>query len=263
MAFSATWLALREPADHAARDDRLLADAIAAAGPAPVIVDLGSGTGSTLRAFAPGLAGPATWRLVDSDPALLAQAAVSAGPDVSLHEIDLRTLDALPLAGASLVTASALIDLCSRDWLADLAAVLRDHGVGFYAALNYDGVMSWSVPDPDDAAITAAFNRHQRGDKGFGPALGPDCASIAAEVFAEAGFAVTEADSPWQLGPDQAELQRQLCDGIAGAAAETGMLQTQGWAARRHALSRVGQCHIGHRDLLALPPGHRSDGTRG
>lgn len=255
MGFSATWLALREPADHAARDAGLLHAAAAAAGAPPVIVDLGSGTGSTLRAFAPALGGPAIWRLVDSDPALLAQAAISAGRDVSLHQADLRALDTLPLAGASLVTASALIDLCSRDWLTRLAERLKQQSVAFYAALNYDGVMAWSVPDSADATITAAFNHHQRGDKGFGPALGPDCARIAAEVFRKAGFTVTEADSPWRLGPDQVALQRQLCDGIASAASEMGVVQAAHWAARRHALADDSACTIGHRDLLALPPG--------
>jgi hypothetical protein len=257
MGFSATWLALREPADHAARDDGLLAAAAAVAGPSPVIVDLGSGTGSTLRAFAPVLDGAAAWRLVDSDPALLAQAAPSAGPDVALHELDLGTLGALPLKGATLVTASALLDLCSRDWLIRLAALLKDQSIAFYAALNYDGVMKWSSPDDGDAAITAAFNRHQRGDKGFGPALGPDCAQTAAAIFADAGFTVTEADSAWVLGPDQAELQRQLCGGIADAAAEIGVVGARQWAARRRTLVEDGHCHIGHRDLLALPPGYQ------
>ncbi|MBQ2262801.1 MAG: class I SAM-dependent methyltransferase [Loktanella sp.] len=257
MGFTASWLALREPADLAARDDGLLAAAVRAAGPLPVIVDLGSGTGSTLRAFAPVLGGTAAWRLVDSDPALLAQAALSAGPEVALHRLDLRTLAALPLQGASLVTASALLDLCSRDWLTRLAARLTEQPVAFYAALNYDGVMTWTSPDDDDETITAAFNRHQRGDKGFGPALGPDCASSAADVFAKAGFTVTQADSVWVLGPDQAELQQQLCAGIANAAAEMGIAGAQQWAARRHALVGDGHCHIGHRDFLALPPGYQ------
>jgi hypothetical protein len=254
MGFSATWLDLREPADHAARDGGLLAAAVTAAGPSPVIVDLGSGTGSTLRAFAPVL-DAAAWRLVDSDAALLAQAALSAGPDVALHTRDLRTLTELPLQGANLVTASALLDLCSRDWLTRLATRLKDQPVAFYAALNYDGVMKWSSPDDDDDMITAAFNRHQRGDKGFGPALGPDCAQTAAAIFAQAGFTVTEADSAWVLGPDQAALQHQLCEGIANAAAEMGVAGAQQWAARRRALVGDGHCHIGHRDLLALPPG--------
>lgn len=255
MGFSAQWLALREPADHAARDAGLLATAAQAAGPAPVIVDLGSGTGSTLRAFAPVVAPGARWRLVDSDAALLDHAARQSGADTELHRIDLRDLDALSLDGARLVTASALLDLCSQAWVAQLAARLKHHNTAFYAALNYDGIMHWTPADADDAAITAAFNTHQRGDKGFGPALGPDCASAAARIFRDAGFTVTEAQSPWVLGPDQAELQRQLCDGIAAAAAETGVTDAGSWAARRAALVSQGPCHIGHRDLLALPPG--------
>ncbi|WP_223814246.1 class I SAM-dependent methyltransferase [Roseicitreum antarcticum] len=221
-----------------------------------MIVDLGSGTGSTLRAFAPLLGGAAAWRLVDSDPALLAQAALSAGPDVTMHPLDLRTLYDLPLSGANLVTASALLDLCSGDWLTRLAARLKEQSVAFYAALNYDGVMTWSQPDRDDAAVTAAFNRHQRSDKGFGPALGPDSARVAAAAFAEAGFRVTEADSPWILGPEEAPLQSQLIDGIASAAAGAGEANARAWAARRRDLVRDGQCYIGHRDLLALPPGY-------
>ena len=49
MAFSAEWLALREPADRAARDAGLLRRAAAAAGPAPVIMDLGCGSGATVH----------------------------------------------------------------------------------------------------------------------------------------------------------------------------------------------------------------------
>lgn len=269
MGFSAEWLALREPADVAARDGALLAAAAQAAQAAqgrsgagvarPVIVDLGCGTGSTLRAFQPVLTTSAAWRLVDADAALLNRAAELAGPDVALHQIDLRQIDDLPLAGASLVTASALLDLCARDWVSALADRLAQLGLPFYAALSYDGVMHWTPEDPDDAAVTAAFNRHQRGDKGFGPALGPDAADVAAEVFAAAGFRVLQADSPWRLAAPEAVLHRDLIAGIAAAAAEVAdpaMAAT--WAARRQASLADPQASvgiIGHRDLLALPAG--------
>ncbi len=205
-----------------------------------------------MRAFAPVMPVKAVWRLVDSDPALLAQ---NAGAGTTTHKVDMRNLDDLPLADARLVTASALLDLCSHDWVTRLALSLKDRNIAFYAALNYDGIMTWTPADEDDAVVTAAFNRHQRGDKGFGPALGPDCASAAADIFSKAGFSVTEAPSPWRLGPAQAELQRQLCDGIAAAAAEMDAATAGAWAARRAGLVLDGHCHIGHRDLLALPPG--------
>jgi len=255
MGFSATWLALREPADHAARDPELLSAAARAAGASPVIVDMGCGTGSTIRAFDGTLTQPAAWRLLDNDPALLDQAAHGAGGTVSTHQIDLRDLDLLPLQGASLVTASALLDLCSYDWVAGLADRLARHGLPFYAALNYDGEMEWSPADAADADVTCAFNRHQRGDKGFGPALGPDAADAIASVFTAAGFQVSQAHSPWRLGPAQAPLQRELLTGIATAAAEAGESIAKDWAEARIAMIASAKCHIGHRDLLALPPG--------
>ncbi len=73
--FDADWLAMREPADHAARDragvERALPErALTRA------VDLGGGTGSTLRYLIPRLGGRQQWWLLDHDPALLA----AAGP---------------------------------------------------------------------------------------------------------------------------------------------------------------------------------------
>jgi trans-aconitate methyltransferase len=73
MGFSAEWLALREPADHAARDAGLLMAAARAAGDSAVIVDLGCGTGSTRRAFGE-LLPHADWRMVDGDADLLVRA---------------------------------------------------------------------------------------------------------------------------------------------------------------------------------------------
>lgn len=256
MGFSTTWLALREPADHTARDDGLLAAAAQAAknAAAPVIVDLGCGTGSTVRAFAQHLNGSVSWRLVDNDATLLEQAAREAGQGVSLHQIDLRELDALPLEGAGLVTASALLDLCSREWVARLAERLAALRIPFYAALNYDGRMSWLPDDPQDGLVTAGFNAHQRGDKGFGPALGPDSADGIAEIFAAAGFEVMQADSPWLLGAAQADLQKPLLDGIAQAAQEAGEVEAAAWLDRRLGALSGTQSMIGHRDVLALPP---------
>ena len=79
--FAADWLALREPADRAARDPRLLDAVVAwlARSARPTVTDLACGTGSTLRAIAPRLAGPQAWRLVDHDPALLERAARAGG----------------------------------------------------------------------------------------------------------------------------------------------------------------------------------------
>lgn len=254
MGFSATWLSLREPADHAARDAGLLRAAAEAAGDAPVIVDLGCGAGSTLRAFAGELCQLPQWRVVDNDPALLHLAAQAASGPVTTHKLDLRNLSLIPLDNATLVTASALLDLCSQGWLESLAALLAQHALPFYAALNYDGTMRWTPADPADTAVREAFNRHQTGDKGFGPALGPKSASAIAQVFDALGYRVVTADSPWRLDHAQAALQTELLQGIASAAAAAGEAEAEDWLQRRLALMDTATCLVGHIDLLALPP---------
>lgn len=257
MGFSADWLALREPADRAARDAAMARRAADLAGPAPLIVDLGCGTGSTWRALAPLLPGGTRWRFVDKDPALLAIARATAGPGVETVEADLADLDALPLADATLVTASALLDLVPLTWIEGLARRLQ--GVPFYAALSYDGQMSWTPADPRDSAVTEAFNRHQTGDKGLGPALGPQAADRAVTVFRAYGFTVEMASSPWQLAPCMAPLQRELTRGIATAAAEAGAAQAGDWARDRDAQADRSTCRIGHTDLLAVPGHHQHE----
>jgi len=255
MGFSAEWLALREPADRAARDDGLLARAVQAAGLRPVLLDLGCGTGATLRALEPHLPEGALWHLVDHDPALLAQARTGAPGRTRAHGVDLGNLDALPLQEVTMVTASALLDLMPEAWVADLAARLAQAGLPFYATLSYDGMMNWDQPLPQDAAITRAFNDHQRRDKGLGPALGPDAAPHTAQLFRAQGFEVELAASPWQLSAADAPLYHALIEGIAQAAREQGEPGAAEWGRLRADLVPDSRCRIGHVDLLALPPG--------
>jgi SAM-dependent methyltransferase len=252
MSFAATWLDLREPADRAARDPGLLAAAAAhlVGTPAPLVLDLGCGTGAMPRALAhPGL----RWRLVDRDPGHL-QVAAARCPGAETVAADLADLDRLPLDGVRLVTASALLDLASATWLDALADGLAATGVGLYATLAYDGRMAWAPALPGDEAVRAVFNAHQRRDKGLGPALGPAAAATLARALARRGFAVRLAPSPWRLGPAQAALQAAFVDGVAAAAAEMGVAAGC-WAQARRAASG---CTVGHVDLLALPASAQS-----
>ncbi|AWZ21881.1 hypothetical protein RTM1035_09069 [Roseovarius sp. TM1035] len=252
MGFAPEWLALREPADRAARDAALLARAVALADGA--VLDLGCGTGSTLRAFAGERATGAGWRLFDHDADLLARAA-AWHPEAVIHQGDLARVEDLPLEGVGMVTASALFDLVSRAWVERFAARLAGAGTALYAALSYDGVMRWHPEDPDDAIVTTRFNAHQRGDKGFGPALGPEAAKVMAAVFEALGYEVHYAPSPWRLGPQDAEMQHLLLAGIAQAAGEAGFAGAEAWHGRRAQVLADGWAEIGHIDLLALPPG--------
>src|SRR5262245_26839919 len=80
--FNASWLDLREPADHRSRSEdlaKMLARHFGRRSPVTVL-DMGCGTGSNLRATAPWLGPDQHWTIVDHDAALLgaAQARLSA-----------------------------------------------------------------------------------------------------------------------------------------------------------------------------------------
>ena len=251
MAFKASWLDLREPVDHRARDQALLKAAASRLEKKPIAVDLGAGTGSTLRAFG-GLASKVQWHLVDGDDALL-DLAVERHPGIETHMLNLADLDNLPFADAGLVTASALFDLMPRDWCERLADLLVEQQIGLYAALNYDGKMRWEPALMEDMLVTKSFNQHQRTNKGIGTALGPDAGPVLVEIFEARGYHVSTAESPWQLGPDEAELQRQLVSGIVKAATETGSIFAENWGYARLAACGSANCTVGHIDVLALP----------
>lgn len=257
MAFSVDWLALREPADMAARDRDLLGQAATIAAGGLAVLDLGSGTGSTARAFDAAGAPDLKWRFVDNDPALLKVARESFSGSAQILG-DLGDIDALPLDGVGLVTASALLDLMPHHWLSALAHRLRAAHIPFYAALNYDGNMLWMPNHPQDASITDAFNAHQRGDKGLGRALGSDSGVQAAAQFDALGFDVSLKNSPWRIGPGQAALHSALLDGIGAAAGEAGHRGVPEWTAARHAGVHHSLCEVGHTDLLAIPPEYGS-----
>jgi SAM-dependent methyltransferase len=269
--FNVDWLDLREAADQRARNGNLLERARCwletsnSAASGVTVVDLGAGTGSTLRAFSPraGTVPEAlTWRLVDHDPALLAEA---RSRHATLHRLetyvlDLAEISALPLEGARLVTASALFDLVSATFIDRLAAELqsrcRQQPVGLYAALSYDGRMLWSPAHPMDEAVRNAFNHHQHRDKGFGLALGPDAGRYLEKAFTRCGFSVLSASSPWVLGGNEVKLVDALIGGIGVAVAMDPALDAaslEDWIGFRKAHVRTGTCTVRHTDHLALP----------
>lgn len=261
--FSAAWLALREPADRRARDSRLVELLRTWRGDRAClkVVDLGSGTGANLRALAPRLGGPQSWCLVERDPDLLgrARAPAVAGLAVEHLALDLRSAAAAGALGAcDLVTASALLDLVSRSTAEALVARVAATGTAFFAALSYDGRIAWRPAEPLDETVRDLVNRHQRGDKGFGPALGPRATGVFAELFARAGYRVETAPSDWRLGSDDAALQGVLLDGWLGAAGELDPAapgRLTAWAARRRALitDHGATLEVGHLDLFARP----------
>jgi hypothetical protein len=264
--FASDWLALREPADLRARDAGLLAraaDCVAGRCPATV-TDLACGTGATRRAMGTRLPASQRWRLVDHDAALLQRALsmpVPAGIDRLPLRADLaREVEAVVALDADLVATSAFLDLVSDAWLRRLATALARHRRPLYAALSYDGRVACGPADPLDARVLAAFDAHQRRDKGLGGALGPDAAEAAALRLRQAGFDVTLARADWRLDEGDSLLQRRLIVGWHDAVAQTGHVDAvslDAWLGRRLAAVDEGRSRlvVGHLDLLALPAG--------
>lgn len=263
------WLSLREPADFAARSTALTR-AIAArlGGGDPLrVVDLGAGTGSNVRYLFPHLPPRQDWLLIDRDPVLLAEArerlaqANTSGVDLRIdtRQMDLGSLsDDSIFTGRHLVTASALLDLVSDSWLRSLARHCDGNGALALFALTYNGKSRCTPPEPEDDWIRELMNRHQKTDKGFAPAAGPDAAAAAERAFSAVGYEVRCETTDWVLGSEHHDLQRQLIEGWAHAAQEIAPDQTAAivsWLSRR--LAHLDQHRSGivvsHEDLAAWP----------
>ena len=271
--FSPDWLALREPADVKARSPRL-ASLVGGALPADVVhaLDLGTGTGSNVRYLAERLPGRQDWLLVDADSRLIEEAKRKSSFGIA-RVVDLVEAVASPelgiFSGRDLVTASALLDLVSARWLHGLAGKCRQVGAAVLFSLTYDGDIRCMPAEPEDELIRDLVNRHQQGDKGFGPALGPAASGAAERCFADLGYRVESEPSPWVLTPDArddvaaapstGELQRQLIEGWAEAASEMAperLRSIEDWRSRRlaHVNANRSCLTVGHSDMAAWLP---------
>lgn len=188
--FDPDWLALREPLDHATRSARLeelLVPALADR-PALRIVDLGAGSGSTLRHLAPRLAelgvdAEQHWLLVDHDEELLQRALATPAPaatSVRTARADLGDPDALRsvLTGADLVVGSALLDVLSAavaDTLLDGLSALAPRPAVLFVLTVTGGATTEPPP----------------------PRLPP----VSTQTSARTVSAPTRSSSAWQVSP--------------------------------------------------------------
>ena len=259
---SPDWLELRERADAAARS-RALVEELLRRLPAdgPLLVhDLAGGTGSMGRWLAPLLPGPQHWVLHDRDADLLALAGGlgdPAGVTVETRLSDVTRLGRDELAGASLVTASALLDLLTGDELAALVDACAGAGCPVLFALSVTGRVQLLPADPLDARVAAAFDAHQRRHTPRGRLLGPDAVEAAVEGFRQLGAEVVVRPSPWRLGAAESDLASEWLTGWVVAACEQQpalIADTDLYRRRRLSEAAAGALSVtvGHADLLVL-----------
>ncbi|NDA46463.1 MAG: SAM-dependent methyltransferase [Alphaproteobacteria bacterium] len=273
--FSSHWLSLREPIDHQSRNTGLqhkLAQHFATQ-ETLALVDLGSGTGSNLRALAPHLPNTQSWRLIDYDRDLLQTARhvlrnwadqVIEDQDVlqiqkggkTIH-VQFETHDLAQGIGpliqskCELVTAAAFFDLVSAPWIEKLCRDLAHAHLPLFTVLTYDGDEQWTPPHKADQAMLEAFHQHQASDKGFGAAAGPKATALLSSGFKALGYQVEIGSSAWVISSANQDLISALATGSAQAVRETGLVDEpsiEDWLAQ-HRSAR--QCKIGHQDLFA------------
>jgi hypothetical protein len=219
-----------------------------------------------VRWLAPRLPGPQQGVLSAGDVGLLGLAAAGPAPvaddgapvTAESRRRDITQLDGTALAGASLITASALLDLFTADELERFVAACVGAGCPTLVALSVTGEVELTPADPFDEHVAAAFNAHQRRTTDVRRLLGPAAGDAAVEAFAKAGADVTTRPSPWRLGPGDAALVVEWFAGWVGAAVQQEpALAAHAEEYRRRRLADVAagllMVTVHHQDLLALP----------
>jgi hypothetical protein len=174
------------------------------------------------------------------------------GITVETRPGDLTGLRAADLAGASLITASALLDMLTADELSRVVDACA--GRPTLLTLSVIGSVGLEPADPLDAVVAAAFDDHQRRTVDGRRLLGPDAAEAAEAAFRGLGIEVQVRSTPWRLGPDRGALAAEWFAGwVEAAHAQRPALDLRSYRATRLAELRAGRLEItvGHHDLFA------------
>jgi SAM-dependent methyltransferase len=231
-----------------------------------VIHDIGCGTGAMGRWLAPLLPGPQHWVMHDRDPDLL-EVAAAKPPDLAADgapvtvepkHSDITRLRPGDLADATLITASALLDLLTEQELVGLLAACAASLCPMLLTLSVVGRVELTPADPLDSRMGAAFDAHQRRMTERGRLLGPDAVALAVQQCDQLGAEVLVRPSPWRLGVTEADLAAEWLTGWVGAACEQEFelaAAAEPYARRRRAQLAAGELAITvhHADLLISP----------
>ena len=258
-AFSAEWLALREPADWRSRSARVTNAVVYALPKGRVVraVDLAAGTGSNTRFLRRTLTPPQERLSVHHDPDLFSSApSRRSGFDIRTHAMDLWHTGELAtvLQGQEMVTASALLDLVSEEWLQALCATCRSQRSVVLFALSYDGRMIPLPEEPEDELVEPSrivINRPTKGlagRSGLTPQRGRRSSS---KTWATRSCAIEATGCSIA---SRRSWQRQLIDGWAEAATAIAPAEAEiigRWRKRRieHIAGERSRVIVGHEDL--------------
>jgi hypothetical protein len=217
------------------------------------------------RWLSPLLPGRQHWVLHDRDPDLLALAAAhvpgpaagGAAVTVETRRSDITRLGRAGLTGATLVTASAVLDLLTENELNALIRTCAGAACPVLLTLSVTGRVRLVPADPLDRRIATAFDAHQRRTTKRGRLLGPDAVDAAAEGFRQLGAEVVVAPSPWRLAGADAALTVEWLNGWIEAACEqeAGLIaEADLYRRRRLREAEAGRLGVtvGHADLLVL-----------
>jgi hypothetical protein len=263
---SPDWLLLRAGVDDRSRSSELARDVAARLPPGRQVVhDLGSGSGAMMRWLAPRLPGPQRWVLHDADAGILEHRDPGPVVDVAGRPVvcrtsveELKDVDASALAGATLVVASALLDVITAEDASSIVKACVEVGAPVLFSLTVVGRVELEPSDEADEHLANAFNAHQRRDLDGRTLLGPDAVDVVGDLFAAAGWLVRTADTPWVLTAADGALIAGWLDGWLEAAAaqqpELGDRADRYRKRRRDQLAAGGlRVVVHHRDVFAWP----------
>ena len=245
-----SWLALREPADASARAHDLARSAVegapprSAPDPRPRLRHRIDGPLAGPAAAGPAALGPPRPRR-----RLLAAATTRQPPPSydgtpvtrETRSRDITRLGPDELADATLITASALLDMMTRDELHRLAASRDAVGCAVLVTLSVTGRVELAPADPLDRRVRDAFNAHQSRVRSAGRLLGPDAVPRPPPRFNRLGFDVRPMQSV-AARPATRLVDEGVVRGVGGGRVRAGARPRRGGrAVRRTAARRPGR----------------------
>jgi hypothetical protein len=219
-----------------------------------------------MRWLAPLLPGPQTWVLHDWNANLTRRALDGARPrdrdgtpvEIGTRVGELEKLGAGDLQGASLVTASALLDVLTASEAHAIVEACVEVAAPALLSLSVTGEVELRPWDARDKLIEAAFNAHQRREVHDRRLLGRYGAPIVRGLFELAGWRVRTARTTWRMSDTEPRLLEEWFAGWIDAAEEQSPSLRQDAAGYREL--RLSQSDRGelsavvyHLDLLAWP----------